>query len=116
MKQALFTLDALGTQAFEGYTRGESWNGWSCPYFTFERAQAVVEAWQGQGWAASFDEAAGLFTFAVGHDMDTGEAEAHESFGSLQIEGRTLYPIGASSWMWEETEPLESQSISDCRV
>ncbi len=23
----------------EGFTAGETWNGWDCPYFTFEQAQ-----------------------------------------------------------------------------
>lgn len=29
---------------YEGYTNGNHWNGWACPYFTREAADEIAEA------------------------------------------------------------------------
>lgn len=105
LRRSGFVLDALGAQVFDGYTRGETWNGWACPHFTFEQAQAILDAWRRQGWTASFDEEARAFTFSTGHDLDRGEADGSERSGPVELQGRTLYAVGAFSWMWEEAEP-----------
>jgi len=34
LKPAKFKLEALGYDTFDGFTKGELWNGWDCPYFT----------------------------------------------------------------------------------
>ena len=92
-----FTLDFLEGQQFEGYTRGEDWNGFACPYFTFDQAQCIADAWRGSGKNASYDNNRDEFTF----EMQDGE---EDRFYSEEIEGVKLYPIGAGSWIWSESE------------
>jgi hypothetical protein len=41
MRVADFALDFLDDVTFEGYTQGETWNGFACPYFSFEQAQGM---------------------------------------------------------------------------
>lgn len=96
MRTSSFSLDALDNAVFEAYTNEENWNGWACPYFSFEGAQHLAEAWRGRGWPASYNEARDVFAFWMQPE------EEPESFAAVEVDGRKLYPIGAFSWMWEE--------------
>lgn len=98
LKETTFVIDVFDGQSFPGFTTGEYWNGWACPYLTFEQAQKVVEAHCGQGWKAWYDEKADSFVFDFSHD---GNDEPDE-FPAIEVEGRKLYPIGAGCWIWEE--------------
>lgn len=109
MRNAYFSIEALSDQLFDGYTGGQYWNGFACPYFSFEGASRIVSAWQSHGWLAAYDQVADAFVFSVGHDYGTGEPEGHEAFASVEAEGRRLYPIGAMSWTWDERQ-LDTQS------
>lgn len=40
MKKAIFCIDG-GIGYYQGYTNGESWNGWEVPYFTREEMDRV---------------------------------------------------------------------------
>ena len=108
MRQSTFMLDALGECPFAGYTGGEEWNGFACPYFDFDQAQALIAAWQEQGWAAGYDEGTDAFVFSVNQNFETGEPEESEKFAAIERDGRRLYPIGAFGWTWEEVEFSES--------
>lgn len=61
---ASFTLEPLEGQTFAGYTAGQQWNGWACPYFTKEQAQRIVEAWHTCGFKVDYDPADDVFRFA----------------------------------------------------
>lgn len=102
MRQSTFMLDALGERPFPGYTGGEAWNGFACPYFDFDQAQVLVAAWREQGWAAHYDETADAFVFSVNQDFETGKSDESEAFAAVEIEGHKFYPIGAFGWTWEE--------------
>lgn len=43
MKSAKFSIEIYGNEIFDGFTRGEDWNGWDCPYFNFEQANKILE-------------------------------------------------------------------------
>ncbi len=45
MRLANFKIESLGYETFEGYTKDEDWNGWDCPYFTFEQAQKILKTY-----------------------------------------------------------------------
>lgn len=95
MRAGRFALDSFGDEVFDGFTQGETWNGWARPYFTFEQGQRIVEAHRAQGNKARYDESGDAFSFELNEDeIDT--------FPSEQVEGQKLYPIGAGCWIWEE--------------
>ena len=100
MRATKFTIDTFGGVEFDGYTAGEEWNGWACPYFTREQGMQVVDAHVRLGSGrARYDEPLDSFVFSFSGDKDGSE----EIFSAVSLEGRSLYPIGAFSWIWEES-------------
>ncbi|HEY0319453.1 MAG TPA: hypothetical protein VGC66_00630 [Pyrinomonadaceae bacterium] len=94
-----FSLDTYGDQVFSGYTLDEEWNGWACPYFTYDQALLLVEAHRSHGWRAHYEEENDAFVFSFEHDgLDTPD-----TFPSVTISGRKFYPVGAFGWIWEES-------------
>ena len=97
---------------YEGYTNGETWNGWAVPYFEFEVARRVaadyVRAEEGgdmPGASARYDEWQDAFV------LNDPCYEDEAAYGALKIEvNRTeveVYPIGAREWTWEEGDEAE---------
>lgn len=95
MRKAEFTIDTFPGLKFSGYSNDEDWNGWACPYFTFEEAQKIVHAQNSEGIKSWFDEEGDQFVFET-----DGE---EESYPAVQENGHNLYPIGSSNWIWEES-------------
>lgn len=95
MQKTKFAIDFLADKTFEGYTKGEAWNGFACPYFTFDQAQQLVQAWREVGSDATYNNIRDKFTF----QMSDSE---QDRFGSVELEGIKLYPIGNGCWIWEE--------------
>ena len=98
MHKSEFVIDFLEGQTFEGYTQGEEWNGFACPYFTFQQAQTLVEAWRAAGHNARYDSEADCFAF----EIVSGEGSDYDSFPAIEVDGLKVYPVGASCWIWEE--------------
>jgi hypothetical protein len=101
MQRTWFQLDALGEVIVEGFSSGEEWNGWACPYFTYEQAERLVELWERNRWKAAYDGVQDAFVFSVNQDFTTGDSEEFETFPAVSIEGLNYYPIGAFQWTWE---------------
>lgn len=99
---------------YEGYHDPEiRWNGWACPYFTFDQAKAMCEGFQAEGEAFNKEFHPGnpdaeafkwvyvelLDCFVIG--MADGEPEA---YGAHQMDTEDgpmkLYAIGAWGWVW----------------
>lgn len=95
MQPAKFIIDFLEGCEFEGYTRGEDWNGFACPYFTFDQAQQIVEAWRETGYKAFYSDKNDEFSF----EMQSGETDR---FPSISTDGVKVYPIGNGCWIWSE--------------
>ena len=104
LRETQFAIDTLGDKVFEGYTQGEEWNGWACPYFTFEQAQKVVEAFnkgerfEGDKIEARYDAEQDAFCFLF---ESSGESD---DFAAVELEGQKFYPIGAGCWIWERAD------------
>lgn len=102
MRIATFKLESLGYEGFEGFTKDECWNGWDCPYFTFDQAQEVLKQYNqlcgiiGQKDLAFYDLTDDAFIFP-----GNGEAES-EIFSAVEEDGQKYYPVGAFYWIWEE--------------
>jgi hypothetical protein len=107
MRASRFTIDTYGGETFEGFTLEEDWNGWACPYFTFEQAQHVVSAHRRHGWEAVYDAGGDRFVFTPVHSAQ-GEEESYEA---VEVEGRKLYSVGAFNWIWEEAAGDEALAL-----
>lgn len=100
-KKARFSLDAYEGEMFEGYTRGETWNGFECPYFLRENAERIIEVFSSRQ-TAFYDEMADCFVFVSEDNSDEDEAER---FSALEVAGiGRIYPIGAFVWAWDKVE------------
>lgn len=95
MKQAKFAIDTFPDQSFEGYSNGEEWNGWACPYFTLEEGQKILRAHNSNGLKGMFDKIADQFVFE--------NVDENEFYPAIIEDGVKLYPIGNGSWIWEES-------------
>ncbi|MFD1676033.1 hypothetical protein [Alicyclobacillus fodiniaquatilis] len=100
-----FMIDGVeGT--FAGFSDGDTWNGFACPYFPKEQADKFVLAYNEDAdttdCTSGFEEERDLYWFeTVG-----GEPYSREEFEGMDIEvdGEKVhvYPIGASAWIWAE--------------
>lgn len=94
---------------YEGYTKGEHWNGWECPRFTKEVGLQIVEEINTFDSKAWFDESKDKFCF----DLDNTGEDIYEFEGyNIKVgDGGTLhvYPIGAWCWIWDEVEEEEEE-------
>jgi hypothetical protein len=103
MRPTKFKIESLGYETFDGFTLGEDWNGWACPYFTFEQAQKVLKNFNelrkiiGQKNLAFYDCAIDAFVFPVDEDEP-------EVFAAVVKNKLKYYPLGAFCWIWEESE------------
>lgn len=110
MREAKFSHDFLGDSEFRGYTRDENYNGFACPYFSYDQAMPILQAWVEHGLAANYDENSDEFVFEV----SGGEAgNEFQKFGAIYADGLKLYPIGVFEWIWSEVENSELESGSD---
>lgn len=98
MRATKFTIDSLDGYVFDGYTDGEEWNGFACPYFTYNQAEKVLEAYLATGRKAWYDADADRFVFEV-----DGKDEV-DSFNAVELVGEKFYPVGAFCWIWDEAE------------
>jgi hypothetical protein len=99
MRVADFALDFLDGVTFKGYTKGETWNVFACPYFSFEQAQRIVSAWRGKGWAARYDAETDAFMFEVNAESKSSD---FEGYSGINIKKQKFYRVGAFSWIWDE--------------
>lgn len=76
---------------YEGFTYGNIWNGWACPYFSLPVALKIVAGMNG-----IYD--AGKDCIIVPCDDD----EDPYIFESKIVDGVTYYPVGAGCWTWDE--------------
>lgn len=96
MKPQTFSMEWLPQATFQGYTRGDTWNGWECPLFPFESARRIADA-VSEYQTAFYDEGADEFVFEVEDDS--------ERFGAVEVKDiGKLYPIGTGAWIWEKHE------------
>lgn len=102
LRQARFYLDSEPEVIFRGYTEGDTWNGFACPYLEFSVAQEVARLYEethGGNWKAKYISEEDTFRF---HDP---AYEEPEEFAPVKLSGdERLYAIGAYSWAWHEVD------------
>lgn len=108
MQITQFRNDVLGFDSFEGYTKGESWNGWDCPYFTFEQSQKVLQSYNQLRSILGEIQA----YYDVGTDAFIFPAEDEpEIYKAITEEGEKYYPIGGFVWIWEASGNCDSSAV-----
>ena len=94
---------------YDGYTTGETWNGWAVPFFELHEAKRIAADYarageeQGgdlAGSTAGYDEEQDAFVFF--DPIFEDEAVFHACKIEAGREEVVVYPIGASEWTWEE--------------
>jgi hypothetical protein len=108
-----------GDEQFEGWTTGETWNGWALPYFEFEESRRYAElqtrlAAEHPEWrlgTVSYDVEADAFV--VANVDEPGDPEVWPA-EEIEVDGevRKVYGLGAGFWTWEQVEPAESNGTS----
>lgn len=105
MKKSLFTIDSFGA-IFEGYTDGQHWNGWACPWFTKEVADEIMrvnnESYCGVEYQMRYDEEQDAFI------QDDGYDEPYVIKG-YDIDGLHLYPVGNMNWIWDDLAEYQNE-------
>lgn len=107
-EKAQFSIDSIPSKTFEGYSNGDDWNGWACPFFEFETAQQILKLSEANGYSWSYE--ADNDTFAVRNSEDPADYSPEEFAGTkIQVDGHefTVYGIGAYSWIWEVAETIK---------
>jgi len=96
-RKGRFTL-ADGEAAFDGWSNGELWNGWSMPRFEKGEAERVLARLGDRN--ARFDGERDAF---VTMSQD-GEEEVWPVAVIAIADGSRVkaYPVGAGAWTWEE--------------
>lgn len=93
MRAAQFRLDCLPEMVWSGYTDGETWNGFACPWLTFMESLRLQRALE------EMANREGLEADQIDLDWQP------QDFRRGQLEdGNTVYAIGAREWTWEEIE------------
>lgn len=103
LDEAVFCLDSHPGTTFRGYAKGDTWNGWACPYFEKTVAEQIAEHYselhrydhEEEYWAEYVSEED---AFAFHDDQD----EEPRKFGAIDTGEEKLYPIGAYCWTWVE--------------
>lgn len=103
MRPGALKIESLGYETFDGFTKNENWNGWACPYFTFDQAQKVMKQYNqlrgilGRQDFAFYDSVSDVFVFP------TNDEDESESFFAINENNQKYYPVGAFCWIWEES-------------
>ena len=102
LQPAKFRIDSLPDLVFDGFSDGDHWNGWACPYFSRQEAERVLKASTAIGFQWTFDEQQNAFSVRNINDPEDAEPESFEGI-QMDINGKTqtLYGVGAYSWIWE---------------
>jgi hypothetical protein len=103
-QRARFTIDSLPNRIFEGFTDGDTWNGWACPYFTHDIAITILQAARDNGYEWAYE--AEIDTFLAKHRDDGNDFEP-ERFEGIRVtvdeKDLVVYGIGTYTWTWMQS-------------
>lgn len=103
MRLTNFKIESHGYEIFEGFTKNEGWNGWACPYFTFDQAHKVMNQYNqfreivregvGEKDFAFYDSVGDAFVFPSDDEDD------FETFTAIEENNQSYYPVGTFCWI-----------------
>ena len=111
MRHTVFSMN--DEERFIGYSGGNHWNGWACPYFTRDEAERIVKhvnacSVDHNMYNMHYDYATDTFVY---HDGNNDYDETFEAVCYLDVdtgEMLTLYAVGAFSWTWDDMMECET--------
>lgn len=130
-RAARFVLDGIGVEPehqYQGYTNGETWNGWECPFFTREEAERLATYFRTR-WGCDFayDAARDAYVYKPcnhktpqGEDCEGQPWEEEIVYRTIMLtitpngQEMPFYGIGAWEWTWDEwTAEFEAQRLAE---
>jgi hypothetical protein len=97
---AIFEIDGSDVH-FAGYTFGDKWNGFDCPFFEKAAADSIVSTLELDVDATLvYDPAADAYIETCEEDSTSYEAQVIVTSNGP----RKVYPIGAWAWTWSRAE------------
>lgn len=86
-----------GMYGHTAYVEEGTWNGWLCPWFTKEEADAM-NVWLDEMFGSELVYDPKLDVFICDGEQFKGK--------DIEVDGATmhLYPIGNGSWVWQEVQ------------
>ena len=99
--------------SFEGFTDGETWNGFAMPMFTKEVALEVAKSMAAGNVVVAYNNETDTFyvldTFYVQEEMDVCNAPIDPIHAKAITHGHTdepvtVYDFGRLGWVWMEVE------------
>ena len=115
-----FSID--GGKTYLGYTAGQNWNGWACPYFTIDVAKQITDGASDDSLRIRYDEERDSFFFFY-TDEEEYEKEHGEIYEPYTCTGMDImsngeivhvYDIGNGAWCWDEIEVHEKIYCAFC--
>jgi hypothetical protein len=92
----------------QGITLGQRWNGFHCPYFTYENALKVLAMQESK--QETIEQ--GAYFYEISEDkkgiLEITEEETN-FLSAKNIEGKFYYPIGFCNWVWMEIPEDENE-------
>lgn len=97
-----FVIDSIPGIEFLGFSDGDTWNGWACPYFERDEAERVLRYSESNGFYWQFRPNVDAYEVRLDRNSSNQEPELFQGT-VIQADGQELkvYPIGAYSWIWE---------------
>lgn len=101
LRPGRFRIDGLDG-IYDGFSRGETWNGFAVPYFPLAEARRIASDFAAQ--PPSLDGQA-LGEYDADRDLVRLRDPSSDDWDEtpcIEVDGRSLYPVGAHLWTWEE--------------
>ena len=106
-----FTLDAFEKKLFHGFTNGQLRNGFACPLFTLQEGLRLAAFNNATDFCGhlEYNPKKNAFLFVE----KTSDAADPTVFSAVEVDGQTLYPIGAAGWSWSQKDSAEVAFSAD---
>ena len=105
LTQTVFTIDGIA-DAYIGYTKGDHWNGWACPYFEVNEAMLIMQQYNESDPDSVMLYSESSDTFML-YDRDNKELTEWKGGNHQTTDGiKHLYGIGAGYWIWDDMGDL----------
>lgn len=103
-EKALFGLDGWEEQ-YGGFTAGQHWNGWACPYFEKAVAEKILTEYTAANADYKWLYNTELDAFYLSSDNEP-ELNDMWSPNRIKVDGveHVVYAIGTQCWIWDEID------------